>query len=446
MLATNCDISRLRSLIVRCSHNPSRFLMALRMVCRSGAPAWIFASCCCKSLRRRRSRVYCSESDASESRRLTSRASSPVGIEMASIARSRFTKLSFSRDNSFRSVSPLWLMVRLTRRLVSLSRSSSIVSVCSCATTKRSTSSAGNDGLGHVLWPRFDIACCHACCHRWSNASSWNHGLSNAANQRARRVTCRECGRPSDTVDNELILHRRKHLRINDGSMLTFIHLFAVADFAEVDRIRQQSMQCGFIELTTAQLLAGLGNPALRSPTSGLDGFESSNESLALQVEIEDLTDSLCFQIVDDQLLGCSIDVVTQERPATDVLALASGGQHLVASSFADDLAFKLCERKQDVQRQTRCLLSDAAEVRRRIFADYDVRGLPHLARSVSLAIAKQHVRAIANGTTIHSTQRVGLYTIAIRTGDQELALGPVGIVSLPRPMQVRESHRQPAD
>ncbi len=59
--------------------------------------------------------------------------------------------------------------------------------------------------------------------------------------------------------------------------------------------------------------------------------------------------------------------------------------------------------------RKNRCLLCDAAEVRRRIFADYDVRGLPHLARSVSLAIAKQHVRAIANGTTIHSTQRVGL-------------------------------------
>ncbi len=52
-----------------------------------------------------------------------------VGIEMASIARSRLTKLSFSRDSSFRSVSPLSLMVRLTRRLVSLSRSSSMVNV-----------------------------------------------------------------------------------------------------------------------------------------------------------------------------------------------------------------------------------------------------------------------------------------------------------------------------
>ena len=113
MRATNWDISRLRSPIVRCSHRPSRFLIAFRIVFRSGVLAWIFASCSCKSVRRRRSRVCCSVSDASESRRLTSRASSPVGIEMASIARSRLTKLSFSRDNSFRSVSPLSLMVRL---------------------------------------------------------------------------------------------------------------------------------------------------------------------------------------------------------------------------------------------------------------------------------------------------------------------------------------------
>jgi hypothetical protein len=60
--------------------------------------------------------------------------------------------------------------------------------------------------------------------------------------------------------------------------VLSFVHLVAIADFAEVDRVGQQSVQRGFLELTTTELLASLGDPALRSPTSGLDGFESSNE------------------------------------------------------------------------------------------------------------------------------------------------------------------------
>lgn len=71
-----------------------------------------------------------------------------------------------------------------------------------------------------------------------------------------------------------------------------------VGDLADVDRIDQQSMQGG--------------NPTLCSPTAGFDRLKCSNKPLALKIQIEYLTDSLCFQFVDDQLLGRPIDVVTQ--------------------------------------------------------------------------------------------------------------------------------------
>ena len=71
-----------------------------------------------------------------------------------------------------------------------------------------------------------------------------------------------------------------------------------------------------------------------------------------LSIEPEDGPYPCGFFVVDDQLVGDRVDVVAQDRSATRPFAFLAGGGDLVPGALADDLAFKLGEGEQDVERQ----------------------------------------------------------------------------------------------
>src|SRR6516165_8088470 len=70
-----------------------------------------------------------------------------------------------------------------------------------------------------------------------------------------------------------------------------------------------------------------------------------------LEREIEDIDNGAGLVVIDDQL--AVFHVVPESRHATHPHALSLGGGDLVAHPLADDLAFKLSEGKQHVQRQS---------------------------------------------------------------------------------------------
>jgi hypothetical protein len=54
------------------------------------------------------------------------------------------------------------------------------------------------------------------------------------------------------------------------------------------------------------------------------------NQGLVIKIKPEDRTDLLCFPLIDDQAAAFGVHIVTQHGIASDPLALAARGGHLV--------------------------------------------------------------------------------------------------------------------
>ena len=81
--------------------------------------------------------------------------------------------------------------------------------------------------------------------------------------------------------------------------------------------------------------------------------LDRRHQTAEFQVKLEDLLDLPSLDLVDLHSTAAADDVVSEDRPAPEPLAFLPRGLHLITGPLADDLAFKLGEGKQDVQRQT---------------------------------------------------------------------------------------------
>ncbi len=85
---------------------------------------------------------------------------------------------------------------------------------------------------------------------------------------------------------------------------------------------------------TTAFMFARLSHPDLDShPRASIPSSVPISPS-AFKIQFVDLPHALGLDLVDHQFLGGPVDVVILAMVGRDVLALASCGRHLVASSF----------------------------------------------------------------------------------------------------------------
>jgi hypothetical protein len=73
---------------------------------------------------------------------------------------------------------------------------------------------------------------------------------------------------------------------------------------------------------------------------------------VVLEEQREDLAHFSGFFLIDDQAPAGRINIIAEYRCASDPLAFAARRRHLVARAFANDLAFELRERKQNVKGQ----------------------------------------------------------------------------------------------
>ncbi len=100
------------------------------------------------------------------------------------------------------------------------------------------------------------------------------------------------------------------------------------------------------------EFLAGFGSVFPGQGPGIIDDIGNFPGAVALEVEREDLLDDDGLFGVDRQLVRLFILDVPIRRATAQPLAPATHRAHFVLGTFADDLPFKLRERKQDVQRQ----------------------------------------------------------------------------------------------
>src|SRR5437763_16787463 len=97
-------------------------------------------------------------------------------------------------------------------------------------------------------------------------------------------------------------------------------------------------------------LLSACTRPALRRPSAGTYRCQGFGHTRTAGAHREDGTHLVRFGFAYDQPPSFGCDIVAKDWNATDPLALAPGGRQLIARSLADDLAFKLGKREQDVE------------------------------------------------------------------------------------------------
>jgi hypothetical protein len=94
----------------------------------------------------------------------------------------------------------------------------------------------------------------------------------------------------------------------------------------------------------------GLGREYLGPQAFGIERLWVLQTGLLLRGQLEDSSDQLCLYLVDH--VSTIDDIESEFRLAPDILALTSRYKLLVSDAFANDLAFELGERKQDVECQ----------------------------------------------------------------------------------------------
>ena len=118
-----------------------------------------------------------------------------------------------------------------------------------------------------------------------------------------------------------------------------------VIHLAGVDGVREDSVQQALRERLAAPCLAGLGCPPFRSPAAPVQILEDRQHGAQFEVLIEDGPYLVCFVWIHDEAARLVVDVVAEDRVATDPLALLARGTHLVAGPLRDQFPFELGER-----------------------------------------------------------------------------------------------------
>src|SRR5262249_33940067 len=116
--------------------------------------------------------------------------------------------------------------------------------------------------------------------------------------------------------------------------------------------IGEQTVQAGLVEGASAAWPAVACLPLFSHPAAASQFLHHGQKRLMLQVQGKNGTHTCRLFLVDEQASAAGIEVIAEYGCASGPLALATGGGHLVAGAFGDDLAFELGEGQQDVEDQ----------------------------------------------------------------------------------------------
>src|SRR5207248_9997913 len=139
---------------------------------------------------------------------------------------------------------------------------------------------------------------------------------------------------------------------IHDGRLLARIDHPFMGDLTYIYDVAQQSIQPRRRECPATMMLPGFAGPVLREQPARMDFFLYCRYTGTCGTDGEDLSDPFGFCWVDDQTSAFWIDVVAKHRSASEPLPFSPRRRHLVPRPLADDLAFELGKRQQDVQRE----------------------------------------------------------------------------------------------
>src|ERR1039458_8436822 len=133
--------------------------------------------------------------------------------------------------------------------------------------------------------------------------------------------------------------------------VLPWMAFLLVADFAQVDRVRQHLVQSPARKLPASRSHAAFRHPDFGDDLAALQIASQEPYGTELEISLIDVFHRRGFGPIDYQ--PAIADVVAQRRHPAHPHSLALGGGDLVTDPLARYLAFELGEGQQDVERKS---------------------------------------------------------------------------------------------
>ena len=140
--------------------------------------------------------------------------------------------------------------------------------------------------------------------------------------------------------------------------MLTRVPMPLVLELSDINRISKHPVDDGAADQLTAAACPGFADLPLPANACGLEVLGELVNILHLRVEPETIANDLGFLAIDE--IAPLLFVVADRRLRSSRQSANSQGMQAVLDTVAQDFAFELRERKEDVEGQP-------AEARRRI-------------------------------------------------------------------------------
>ncbi|OGR89743.1 MAG: hypothetical protein A2992_06505 [Elusimicrobia bacterium RIFCSPLOWO2_01_FULL_59_12] len=150
------------------------------------------------------------------------------------------------------------------------------------------------------------------------------------------------------TVSLEHQLYALKQVVIDDRFVLARIEDAAIMDFPGVEGILEQDAEIALVEAASAFGVPFAGHPPLEAYAGVVERLGRGAQRLFSQVGLKHAFDGDRFLFVDRHPLVVVIDIVSEDRSASDPLALLGHRRHFVAGPLTDDFSFELSEVDQD--------------------------------------------------------------------------------------------------
>src|SRR5207248_5978238 len=118
-----------------------------------------------------------------------------------------------------------------------------------------------------------------------------------------------------------------------------------MANLTYISDVAQQSIQPGLREFAGTMMLPRFAGPVLGQEPARMNFLLSGCYTRTSGTDREDLSHPFGFHRVDEQTSTFWIDVIAQQRSASQPLPFPPGRRHLVTGALADNLALELSKR-----------------------------------------------------------------------------------------------------